>query len=588
MPPTRVARARGVGGTVAVHNSDIAAVFNRLADLLEIEGASPFRVRAYREAARTLGDLPHAVSGMLASGQDLSDLPAIGKDLAGKIGEIVETGRLQALEEAEQRLPKGLPDLLGVGALGPKRVKTLHDQLGIDGLDDLAAAAKAQKIRALRGFGVKIEERILDDLAHHRHEEKRPLLKDVEECAEELAEHLRRANGIGQVVVAGSYRRRKETVGDLDILVTAARDSDVMDRFVAFEDVGEVLGRGPTRATVRLRSGLQVDVRVVPEASYGAAMHYFTGAKAHNVALRGMAVDRGLKLSEYGIFRGDEQIAGRTEEDVYAELGLPYIEPELRENRGELQAAREGRLPKLITLADIRGDLHAHTTETDGRNSLEEMAEAAKAKGYAYLAITDHSQRVAMARGLDANRLAKQIAAIDRLNGRLRGIRILKGIEVDILEDGALDLPDAILKELDLRICSIHYGLKLPGPQQTERLLRAMDNRWCDIIGHPTGRIINQRPPFEIDLERVMRAARERGCHLELDAQPDRLDLSDVHCQMAKELGLKVAISTDAHGTRHLDLMRFGIDQARRGWLEPDDVLNTRSWPELKKLLRQA
>ncbi len=573
---------------MTTHNSEIAAVFNRLADVLEIEGANPFRVRAYREAARTIGDLPHAVAGMLAAGQDLTDLPGIGEDLAGKIKEILETGRLQALEEAEQRVPEGLPALLGVGALGPKRVKTLHDELGIETLEHLAAAAKAQKIRALRGFGARIEERILDDLARHRHETPRFLLKDVEDCAVELVRHLQGAKGIGRVVVAGSFRRRKETVGDLDILVTAARDSEVMARFVVFEDVEEVLGRGPTRATVRLRSGLQVDVRVVPEESYGAALHYFTGAKAHNVALRGMAVERGLKLSEYGIFKGEEQIAGHTEEDVYAELGLPYIEPELRENRGEIRAAQEGRLPKLIQLADIKGDLHAHTTETDGRASLEEMADATKAKCYEYLAITDHSRRVAMARGLDPKRLAEQIKAIDRLNARLRGMRVLKGIEVDILEDGTLDLPDDILKELDLRVCSVHYQLKLPQAKQTERLLRAMDNPYCNIIGHPTGRLLNKRGPFEIDLERIMKAAVERGCYLELNAQPDRLDLSDVHGQMVKEMGLKVAISTDAHSTRHLDLMRFGIDQARRGWLEPADVLNTRTWPELERLLRRA
>jgi len=573
---------------MTVHNADVVRIFDCLADLLEIDGANPFRVRAYRDAARIVGDLPQEVSALVAAGKDLSELHGIGKDLAGKIEEIVRTGGLALLAETERRVPEGLLELLTLGPLGPKRVKTLYEQLGIKGLDDLAAAAKAGRIHDLRGFGPKLEERLLDALAHHVTEAPRLLLASVEGVARDLVHHLEGAAGVGQVVVAGSYRRRKETVGDLDILVTAAGDADVMDRFVGFEEVAEVLGHGRTRSTVRLRSGLQVDVRVVPEASYGAALHYFTGSKAHNIAVRSRGVERGLKINEYGVFRNDAQIAGRTEAEVYAHVGLPYIEPELRENRGEIEAALEGCLPQLITLADIKGDLHAHTTETDGRATLEEMAEGARTKGYKYLAITDHSKRVAMARGLDARRLARQIQAIGRLNARLDGIVILKGIEVDILEDGSLDLPDAVLDALDLRVCSIHYGLNLSVEKQTERLIRAMDNRHCDIIGHPTGRLLNKRGPMQLDVERIMRAAVERGCALEVNAQPDRLDLNDAHCQMAKELGLKAVISTDAHSVANLDLMRFGVDQARRGWLEPNDVLNTRSWPQLKKLLRRA
>jgi DNA polymerase (family 10) len=573
---------------MTAHNAEVARIFNRLADLLEIEGANPFRVRAYRDAARIVGDLPQDVAALVAAGKDLSELPGIGKDLAGKINEIVETGHLGLLEETERRVPESLLQLLTLGPLGPKRVKTLYDRLGIKSADDLAAAAKAGKIHDLRGFGPKMEQRLLDALAHRVKEEPRLLLATVEGVARDLVQHLGKAAGAGKVVVAGSYRRRKETVGDLDILVTATPGSDVMDRFVAFDEVADVLGHGRTRSTVRLRSGLQVDVRVVPEGSYGAALHYFTGSKAHNIAVRSRGVEHSLKINEYGVFKDDARIAGRSEEEVYAAVGLPYIEPELRENHGEIEAALAGRLPRLITLADIKGDLHAHTTETDGRATLEEMAEGARAKGYRYLAITDHSKRVAMARGLDAKRLARQIKAIDRLNQRLDGTVILKGIEVDILEDGALDLPDAILKELDLRVCSVHYKLNLPPDRQTERIVRAMDNRYCDIIGHPTGRLLNRRDPFGVDLERIMRAALERGCFLELNAQPDRLDLNDAHCRMAKELGLKVAISTDAHSVANLDLMRFGIDQGRRGWLEPDDVLNTRSWPQLKELLRRA
>jgi DNA polymerase (family 10) len=582
------ASGRWNASSSTIHNADVARVFNRLADLLEIDGANPFRVRAYRDAARIVGDLPQEVSALVAAGKDLSELHGIGRDLAGKIGEIVQTGHLALLEETERRVPEGLLEILSLGPLGPKRVKTLYDQLGIKGLADLEAAARAGRIHDLRGFSARMEERLLDALAHHVTVEPRLLLASVEGVAQDLVQHLGRGKAVGEVVVAGSYRRRRENVGDLDILVTAAPDSDVMDRFVGFEEVAEVLGHGRTRSTVRLRSGLQVDVRVVPGESYGAALHYFTGSKAHNIRVRGMGVERGLKINEYGVFKGDARIAGRTEDEVYVQVGLPYIEPELRENRGEIEAALEGRLPKLITLADIKGDLHAHTTETDGRATLEEMAAGARGKGYQYLAITDHSQRVAMARGLDTKRLRQQIKAIDRLNERLDGIVILKGIEVDILEDGSLDLPDAILKELDLCVCSIHYGLNLPSEKQTERLLPAMDNRYCNIIGHPTGRLLNKRGPFDVDLERIMRAALERGCFLELNAQPDRLDLNDAHCQMANELGLKVAISTDAHSVANLDLMRFGIDQARRGWLEPKDVLNTRPWPQLKKLLRRT
>jgi DNA polymerase (family 10) len=574
---------------MTVRNADVARIFDRLADLLEIDGANLFRVRAYRDAARTVGDLPQEVSTLIGAGKDLSELHGIGKDLAGKIEEIVRTGHLALLDETGQRIPESLLELLTLGPLGPKRVKMLYDQLGIKGLADLEAAARSGKIHDLHGFGSKMEQRLLDALAHHAKEEPRPLLAAVEDIAQDLVQYLGRAQGVGKVVVAGSYRRRKETVGDLDILVTAAAGSDVMDRFVGFAEVAEVLGHGRTRSTVRLRSGLQVDVRVVPDKSYGAALHYFTGSKAHNIAVRTRGVERELKINEYGVFKKDGvQIAGRTEAEVYAQVGLPYIEPELRENRGEMEAALAGRLPELITLADIQGDLHAHTTETDGRAKLDEMAAGARAKGYQYLAITDHSKRVAMARGLDEKRLARQIKAIDRLNERLDGIVILKGIEVDILEDGSLDLPDMILKELDLRICSVHYGLNLAGERQTKRLIKAMDNRYCDIIGHPTGRLLNKRGPIQVDVEHVMRAAVERGCFLEVNAQPDRLDLNDVHCQMAKELGVKIAISTDAHSVANLDLMRFGVDQARRGWLEPDDVLNTRTWPQLKKLLRRT
>ncbi len=572
---------------MTVRNADIAVKFARLADLLEIEGANPFRVRAYRQAALTIDDLPHSLADMVARGEDLSKLPGIGADLAEKIKEIVTTGRLALLEEVEQRTPPTLVELLDVPGLGPKRVKALHERLKIDSMDQLEAAVRSGQIRALPGFGEKTETSIRLHLEHRWKHKQRIRLKDAEEVAERLLEHLRGAPGLGHLVVAGSYRRRKETVGDLDILATAAASEAVIDRFVAFGEVAEVLSKGPTRSAIRLTSGLQIDLRVVAEASYGAALHYFTGSKAHNIRVRSMAQAKGLKVSEYGVFRGERQIAGRTEEEVYAQVDLPFIEPELREDRGEIEAALAGRLPKLITLEDIRGDLHVHSRASDGRFPIRDMAEAARARGYEYLAITDHSRRLTVARGLDPDRLARQIDEIDRLNDELDGITILKSSEVDILEDGSLDLPDSILERLDLRVCSIHYKFDLPREKQTDRVIRAMDNPNFNILAHPTGRLLEKRAAYEIDLERVMAAALERGCYLELNAQPDRLDLDDAHCKMAKEMGLDVVISTDAHGIGDLALMRFGIGQARRGWLEPQNVLNTQPLAELRRRLKR-
>ncbi|MGB5368467.1 MAG: DNA polymerase/3'-5' exonuclease PolX [Polyangiales bacterium] len=568
-----------------VRNAEIADLFDRMAVLLEIQGANPFRVRAYRNAARTLDGLPRSVADMLAEEEDLSKLPGIGKDLAGKIAEFIETGHLAALEEVETEVPAELINLTRLPGLGPKRVKILHEDLGIRDLAELERAVRKHRIRELRGFGPKTEQRILEALSRHAPEERRHKLADVEEIASSYVDYLRAIPGVKEVIVAGSYRRRKETVGDLDILVTCKKGSPIMEGFVEYDEVDTVISRGTTRATVLLRSGIQVDLRVVAQASYGAALYYFTGSKAHNIAVRTIAVKKKLKINEYGVFKGEHRVAGKTENELFKAVGLRYIEPELRENRGEIEAAKKNRLPRLVSVSDIRGDLHAHTNATDGHHSLREMAEAAKELGYAYLAITDHSKRVTVAHGMDEKRLRKQLDAIDRLNGRLDGIRVLKGVEVDILADGTLDLSDSVLRHLDLTIGAIHSGFTLSRDKQSERIIRAMDNPHFNILAHPTGRLINQRPGYEVDMERVMEAALERGCYLELNAQPDRLDLHDVHCRMAKDMGLKLAISTDAHSTSNLEYMRFGVDQGRRGWLEPEDVLNTRPWRELKKLL---
>lgn len=572
-----------------IHNSDIATIFSRVADLLEIENANPFRVRAYRNAARVISGMGRSIPEMVAEDADLTELSGIGADLSKKIREIVETGSLKQLGDIEKRVPPSLADLLGIPGLGPKRVGTIYRELGVETLDGLREAAEAGRIRALEGFGEKTEEQVLAGIgAAAEGGGKRIKLVAAEEFAEPLVAYLREAPGVKAIAVAGSYRRRKETVGDLDILVTQRRDADIMERFVAYDDVDRVVSRGKTRSTVILRSGLHVDLRAVAAVSYGAALHYFTGSKAHNVAIRQMALKQGLKVNEYGVFREDERIAGQTEEAVYEAVGLPYIPPELRENRGEIEAAGAGDLPELITEADIRGDLHAHTEATDGRHSIEEMARAARDRGYDYLAITEHSKQVSVAGGMNADRLAAHIREIETVNDRIDGITLLKGVEVDILADGSLDLPDGILGELDMVIASIHYRFGLPDDRQTERLLAAMDNPHVSILGHPTGRLIGEREPMGIDMGRVMAKAKDRGVCLELNSFPDRLDLSDIHCKMARETGVTVVISTDAHSTDGLGLMRYGVGQARRGWLTPADVLNTAGLDAVRSRLKRG
>jgi DNA polymerase (family 10) len=570
-----------------VHNTDIAKIFSEVADILEIQGANPFRVRAYRNASRTVGDLSRSAAEMIGEGEDLSELPGIGKDLADKIREVVETGRLSLLDDLKKELPGDFSKMMEMTGLGPKRIRALHDKLGVSTLDGLEKAAKKGMIRDLEGFGEKTEQAILEELKRVEKVKKRTKLPVADEIAAGLIGYLRQLKGIKDLEVAGSYRRRKETVGDLDILATVKKGTRIMEHFVKYEDIEKIISEGKTRSSILLRSGFQVDLRVVPAASYGAALHYFTGSKAHNIAVRKIGIKKGLKINEYGVFRGDIVIAGKTEREVYRQAGLPYIEPELREDRGEIEAAQKKKLPKLIKLDDILGDLHAHTRLTDGHFSLEEMAEGAKQRGYEYLAITEHSKRVTVARGIDEKALARQIKEIDRLNARLKGITILKGIEVDILEDGSLDLPDDILKELDVVVCSVHYKFNLPVEKQTDRVIRAMDNRYFHIFAHPSGRLINERDPYDINMEKVMEAAKQRGCFMEINAHPDRLDLIDVYCKKAKEIGVKVAISTDAHSINNLDFMRYGIGQARRGWLEAGDVINTRRLKELKKLLER-
>ena len=566
-----------------VQNAEVAAMFDQVAELLEIEGENPFRVRAYRRAARVIETLPQSVRSMLSTGADLSELPGIGKDLAGKIGGIVDTGHFELLDSLKKKLPGQLGEIAEIPGLGPKRVKLLCDKFKVRTLDDLRRVLETGRLHELRGFGPTIERKISAALEKPP-AEKRYKLSVAEAEAEALVGFLR--NG-GRVVVAGSYRRRRDTVGDLDVLVTAKDGAAVGDKLVRYENVTEVLAHGPTRTTVVLRSGLQVDIRVVPEQSYGAALLYFTGSKAHNIALRALANEHDWKLNEYGLFAGRRRIGGASEEEVYKKLGLAFIEPELREDRGEIPAARTNQLPHLVTLSDIRGDLHVHSDWTDGTTTIEAMAAAGRARGYEYVALTDHSRRVAMAHGLDPSRLSRQTREIDRLSEKLPGFTVLKGIEVDILKDGRLDLSDSSLSKLDVVVAAVHSHFDLPRQAQTDRVIRAMENRHVSIIAHPTGRLIGEREPYDIDMERVISAAHDVGCFLEINAEPDRLDLNDIDAHASKTMGVKLAISTDAHSVNALEYMRFGVDQARRGWLEPADVINTRPLSELRKLLKR-
>ena len=571
-----------------VHNIEIANIFDEIADFLEIEDENPFRIRAYRNAARTVRGLGSDLKDMVAAGEDLTELPGIGKELAAKIREMLETGTVKALVKLQQRIPQSVTEILKLPNLGPKRVRILYHDLKIENLQQLAKAAGQGRIRTLEGFGEKIEKAILEAVEARTQKEKRFMIAEAGRYVHSLIDYLKKVPGAKEVVAAGSYRRARETVGDLDILVTARKTSPLMDRFVEYDEVAEVLAKGKTRSSVVLRCGLQVDVRLVAQSSFGAALQYFTGSKDHNIAIRRLGQQRGLKINEYGVFRFEKRVAGRTEESVYRALDLPLIPPELRENRGEIEAARDKCLPDLVEVKDIKGDLHMHTQMTDGRNSLKEMALAARQRGFKYIAITEHSDRLKVAGGLDPPRLMQQMEEIDRLNEALKGITILKGIEVEILEDGSLDLDDTVLARLDLVVGTVHSYFDLPLEKQTERILRAMDHRYFSMLAHPTGRRLNEREPYRVDMARIIHKARDRGCFLELNSNPRRLDLYDIYCVVAKAQGVLVSINSDAHSVNDFDYLAFGVAQARRGWLEKDNVLNTRSLAQLRKLLKQT
>lgn len=568
-----------------VLNSEIAEIFDHLADLLEIKGANPFRVRAYRNAANTIRGNGRSMTDMVDAGENLSELPNIGEDLAGKITEIVRTGQLQLLEEVSSKVPDAIVEATRIPGVGPKKAQVLFQQLSFRTIGDLRQAAEEGRIEKIAGFGAKTQAKILEELSHRDFGTRQWRIDEAEDFAGPLLDWVRKIEGVSKAEIAGSYRRRKETVGDLDILAAGAQGRKIIDQFTKYDEIVSIASKGATRSTVTLRVGLQVDLRVVGKESWGSALHYFTGSKVHGIACRRRAQKRGLKLNEYGLFDGTRRIAGATEDSLYKKIGLPWIDPVLREAQGEIEAAEVGALPALIARDDIRGDLHAHTKASDGKNTLREMAEAAKLKNYEYLAITDHSKSQRVAGGLSERELEDQIEEIARMNESVAGFRLLSSCEVDILEDGSLDFPDKLLSKLDLVVVSVHSGFNLSEAEQTERIIRAMDNPLVSIVGHPTGRLIGMRRPYPVNIERLVIAAKERGCCLELNANPQRLDLSDVQCRIARDAGVMIAISTDAHTCGSLDNIQYGVDQARRGWLSAKEVLNTRGWKEVAGLL---
>ena len=574
-----------------MQNPDIARLFDEVADLLEIQNANPFRVRAYRNAARTIRDYPEPIAELVRGDKkDLTEIPGIGEDLAEKIGDIVSTGELPLRKQLAAKLPAGLLDLLRIPGLGPKRVKLLYSKLKVKSAADLAKALDTGKVQKLKGFGPKMEEKMRAGIGQAQVTERRMLLNEAETQAQAIVDYLQAGGDVQQIEVAGSYRRRRETIGDLDILVTSDASAAVMDRFVQFGEVGEVVSKGETRATVKLRSGLQVDLRAVEPAAYGAAMQYFTGSKAHNVELRKIAQELGYKLNEYGLFKGTRRVAGKTEQEIYAKLGLDWIPPELREARGEIALAEEHRLPHLVAVKDIRGDLQMHTSATDGKGTIDDMAHAARALSYEYIAITDHSKRVTMALGLDPKRLREQWASIDERNATSRGggFTILKSVELDILENGKLDLPDDVLAEADYVVATIHYGLTQTEKELTRRLVGAAEHPWVDAIGHPTGRMLGKRESYRFDFEAVVRACVDHGCALEVDGHPERMDLPDTLAAAAKKRGVRFVLSTDSHQPGNLPFMKYAVDVARRAGLEAGDILNTRPLGEFRKSLKRA
>ncbi len=563
-------------------NKDLAVIFNRIADALEIKGEMQFKVIAYKKAARVLEDLTEDIE-TIAREKSLEKIPGIGSGMAKKIEEYLQTGQMKKHQEALSGVPEGLLELLEIQNMGAKTIHLVHKELGIKNVDDLKKVIIDGSLAKLFGMGEKKVENIKKGIEIYEKAQERIPIYDAVTLVEETISYLQKAPHIGRISSAGSLRRMKETVGDIDILASGKSGAKIIHHFTRFPRVSRVLAEGETKGSVLVateKGERQLDLRIVDESEYGAALQYFTGSKAHNIKLRGMARDKGLKISEYGVFKGEKKIAGSTEEDVYKALGLPLIPPEMREDRGEVELALKGKLPYVVETSDIKGDLHVHSEYSDGNLSLKKLAEHAREMGYGYIAVCDHSQSAKYAGGMSAERLMEQIKEIDGLNKELKNFKILKGIEVDILRDGKLDFPDSVLKKLDLVVAAIHSGFK---KNVTERILKALDNPYVTIIAHPSGRLISKREGYDVDLEKVLEAAKKTGKALELNAYYDRLDLNEFYLKKAKEKGIKIAIGTDTHYAKGLPMMRFGVGIARRAWLEKKDILNCLSYEKLKK-----
>ncbi len=577
-----------------MENTEIARVFEEIAEMLEVKADNPFRIRSYRNAAQLIEGYPESLRSVFDAGgePELEKIKGIGSGIGGKIVELLTTGTCAFHAELIGELSGGVLDMLRINGVGPKKAMLFKNELGISGVDELEAAAKEGRLRGLPGVGEKTEEKILKAITDLRVLSERFSLPVARAEALAYADYLSGVKGVSDVVPAGSLRRWRDSIGDIDILVTSKDPASVARAFTSYHDVDDIIESGETRSAVRLASGIRVDLRVVERDTLGAAMQYFTGSQAHNVAVRERAVSMGLKVSEYGVFRvkDNKRIAGKTEEEVYKVLGLPYIPPEMRENRGEIEAALAGTLPVPLEVGDIRGDLHMHTTESDGADTLEEMAGAAMERGYEYIAITDHSKAVSVARGLDERRVEAEIKEIDAFNARLKKkgkkLTVLKGTEVDIKGDGTLDHPERLLEKLDCVVAAVHSGFNMDGERMTARIVRAIESGLVDIIAHPTGRIVGARRAYEVDMERVIDAAHEHGVALELNSYPERLDLKDSHLRLARERGVMVAISTDSHSAAQLAHIEYGVHMARRGWLEKKDVLNTLGLKALLKRLK--
>ncbi|MCD6222293.1 MAG: DNA polymerase/3'-5' exonuclease PolX [Thermoplasmata archaeon] len=563
-------------------NREIAKILYEMADLLEIKGVE-FKPRAYRRAAMNIESLGVDIEDLYKRGE-LEKIPGVGKSIAEKIKEYLETGTIKKWEELKKEIPVDIESLSSIEGLGPKMIKTLYEKLGVKNIDDLERVAKQGRIRRLKGFGVKTEKKILESIEFARKKQERFILGYILPEANKILENLKPYTS--KISLAGSIRRRKETIGDMDILAVSPNPDLAMDMFVKMESVDKVLARGITKSSVRLNSGIQVDLRIVEEKSFGSALQYFTGSKEHNIELRKIAIKKGYKLNEYGLFEGEKQIAGKSEEEVYEALGLQWIPPELRENRGEIEAAMNGKLPKIVEYNEVKGDLHTHTKWSDGANTIEEVVKEAVRRGYKFIAITDHAGNLKVAGGMDEEEIKEQAKEIEKIRKKYDEIFILHGVEANITKDGKIDVSKSILKDLDIVIASVHSAFRMDEKEMTARVINAMENEYVNVIGHPTGRIIMKREPIKIDMEKVLDAAKEKNVFMEINAYPERLDLNDINVKLAIERGVKISIGTDAHTIGHLQYLELGTAVARRGWAKKEDVINTYDIKELMKILQ--